>query len=294
MRKYLIPWFNSKVLFLWLGLVSLSFQACNLAESDEEQGNVIASVKDSYLYKKDLQKIFNQPVDKEDSLQMRKQFIDNWVKEQLFYYKALENLPDHKTNKDEKLQSYYESLVRYEYEQALLEQRLDERVAKKDVKNYYDAHKKDFKLHKPIVRLIYLKIPNDAPRLHKIRKWYRSDDVAALDSLYKYGVHYATNFLLEDEDWHYLGNILSKLPIDPQDQVNFIRNNRYVNVSDSTHNYYIKFKEYKTSGEPAPIGMKINKIRNIILNKRKAEFIKNIKQKIFEKEIASNEVSINE
>ena len=49
---------------------------------------------------------------------------------------------------------------------------------------YYNSHNREFILERPLVRGIYLKVPDDAPNLGVIKRLYRSsrrDDIDRLE-----------------------------------------------------------------------------------------------------------------
>jgi len=104
----------------------------------------------------------------EDSLQVRENFVNNWVKQQLIFEKALKNLSDTAKDKSKELSAYYHSLIKYEYEKKLVEQRLNNEVTDEEALAYYNAHAKNFLLSECIARVIFIELPLSAPDFSQI------------------------------------------------------------------------------------------------------------------------------
>ena len=68
----------------------------------------VARVNDKVLYKKDLKKLFRQRVSSQDSIVVVKNYIDNWIKEQLMLSRAEMNLSE--DEKEKRLSLVMESM----------------------------------------------------------------------------------------------------------------------------------------------------------------------------------------
>ena len=75
------------------------------------------------------------------------------------------------------LDAYRQSLLRYRFEQRYIAERLDTSVTDKEVEDYYDSHKDNFKLERPVLKARFMKIAKASPNLQKIRKLMSSEDV---------------------------------------------------------------------------------------------------------------------
>lgn len=286
---------NSKILrktfpLFFTGFIILG--GCQYLKKNDHEGKVIARVHDHYLYESDLEKALSDKMSQKDSAMFVKNFVENWIKEELIFDKALDNLPENKKDKDDELKEYYRSLIRYEYENVLMHRDLDLIVSDDEIKDYYEKNKENFKLKRTIVRLVYFKVPNDAPRKEKLEGWLKSNELRHLDSLYIYGAKYATQFSIDDKTWHFLDEIQNSLPL--AKYATNISANQYLELSDSTHHYYIRFKGFRGKNKLSPLEFVKDDIANIIINKRKIDLIKKTEQQIFEDAVRKNEFEIYE
>lgn len=255
----------------------------------------MARVYDDYLYEKDLEKLFdNNDITPEDSLKMRQNFINNWIKERLIFHKALEVLSEEKKDKQKELDDYYHSLIRYEYELELLENKLDLKVTEQKINSYYRKYKSNFLLKRPVVRMTYLKAPLTAPGLSKVKKWIQSDKIRDLDSLYSYGVRYATKFSLDNEKWYYLDELEDDLPVQLLTKSDSLSEKKLFELEEDSSVFFIQVFDYRVKNEISPLAMVKEDIKNMIINKRKVDLIRKQEEKIFQDALKHNEFEIYE
>ena len=77
----------------FLILIILTFSACDFFNK-KVKPTAVAKVKDSYLYKEDLNNLVPQGTSKQDSLLIVRSFIDRWASQKLLINAAEVNLDD--------------------------------------------------------------------------------------------------------------------------------------------------------------------------------------------------------
>lgn len=85
------------------------------------------------------------------------------------YDVALRNLGDEKEEVDKLVEEYRRSLVRYRYQERLVEEKLKTDIRESDKLNYYEENQKKFILDKGLIKGLFLKIPVDAPGLTDVK-----------------------------------------------------------------------------------------------------------------------------
>jgi retron-type reverse transcriptase len=104
------------------------------AEVDKE--NIVARAFDSYLTKEDIQGLVPDGVTDQDSMNIIRNYIDNWVKQQVVLHNAERNLDDESKNVEKQLQEYRSSLIMYAYERELVAQQLDTTVSMSEIEDF--------------------------------------------------------------------------------------------------------------------------------------------------------------
>jgi hypothetical protein len=290
-RVHVILPTGTRLLPLWLLLVFVSCRETT-PETTTPSGTVVARVFDYKLYSSELKDVIPAGTSKDDSIRMAGSFINTWVREMLLVHKAEQNLSTAQKNVEKQLKAYRNSLIIYEYEKALVEQQLDTIVSDAEIEKYYNEHPADFALRDIIVKVIYVKTDKNAPNLPKLRNWMRSDKPQDRVELNSYCRQFAENFFLEDDSWLLFDDLIKEIPIETDNKELFLKNNRYLEISDSTHLYIINFKGYMTRDSRSPLTFEKENIRKILLNQRKRELIDRMRDDLYREATESDDIEI--
>ncbi|HXA03154.1 MAG TPA: hypothetical protein VNW99_14260 [Cytophagaceae bacterium] len=269
---------------LWLGLISMVMfiASCNRPCSPEDtKRKPVARVQDTYLYEDQLVGIVSQGISKADSIKITDNYITNWTKEMLILRKAEANLSEEQKNVDKQLQAYRKSLLLYAYEKELVRQKLDTVVSQTEIEDYYQKNQGNFQLKDNIIKVLYVKVKKKAPQLAKLRVLYRSDLPHDREALESYCHEFAENFYLDDNSWLLFDDLLKEIPIEAYNKELFLRNNRFVEVTDSLHYYFVNIKGFKIKNSISPLAFEKENIRNAIINKRKLQLINAMKEDVY-------------
>jgi hypothetical protein len=241
----------------------------------------IARVFDKYLYADELNGVVAAGTPPADSAKITSNYITNWAHEALILKKAESNLNEEQKNVEKQLQAYRTSLLLYAYEKELVRQKLDTSVSSADIESYYQKNQSDFQLKDNIIKVLYVKVNKKAPELAKLRSLYRSDVPKDREALASYCHQFAENFFLDDNSWLLFDDLLKEIPIATYNKELFLRNNRFVEVADSIHLYFVNIKGFKIKNSISPLPFEKDNIRNIIINKRKLELINSMKEDVY-------------
>ena len=264
-----------------------SIQACSFLQPKEERVPV-ARVYEKYLYEDELSKRIPEGITGTDSVALAKNIIKNWIEKQLLVYKAETNLPEEKKNVEQKLQEYKNDLLIYTYQSELVEQKLDTSISSTEIESYYNTHQENFQLKDYIVKVRYVKLETNAPKLDKVRKLIISNKDADRTELEDYCYQFASNFYLDDNSWLYLDDLLKEVPLEVYNKEVLLKSTKLVEYSDSANIYLVKIADYKLKDGISPLSLERENIKAILLNKRKKEFINQMKQDIFDEALRKN------
>lgn len=241
----------------------------------------LASAFDKNLYVSGLRDIFPANVSPQDSLLILQNYTDKWIKKQLILQKAELNLTEEQKNVTHQIDEYRSSLLIFKYEQSLILQKLDTVIRPEQIQAYYNDNEPNFILDENIVRALYIKLPADAPNLYRARQLYRSETEEDFQELESYCFQYAVKYDYFEDRWIPFPRIMNELPFDIRNQESYLRYNRYIEQQDSAFRYYVNIREYHLSSSTAPLEYVEQKIRSIILNQRKVQFVKELENNIY-------------
>jgi hypothetical protein len=277
-----------------LTALTLTVCSCNyLGKWKVEQPNdAVARVHDKFLYMDDIRTLITPGTSGEDSVLLVNNFIQSWVKQQVILHKAETNLDEEKKDVEKKLTEYRSSLITYIYETELIRQRLDTVITDREIEKFYLDNQRNFELKDNIIKVLYLKVKRDAPKIKKVREWYRSTSSKDRLLLEEYCYQFASDFHLDDETWLLFDELLKKVPIKTYDKEAFLRNNRYIEIEDSTDIYFVNIKDMKIRESLSPLSFVRDDIRNLIINKKKLSLIQEMEKSAYEEALKKNNFEI--
>jgi hypothetical protein len=244
---------------------------------------VLARVYDDYLYESDIRDLVPPGTEGSDSITLTKAFVQNWIRQRLIIQQAEKNLSDEQLDFSMQLENYKNSLVIYEYENALIRQKLDTLVTNDEIQSYYDANQNNFQLKDNIVRFRFAKLPLRSNAARQIKKYLNSDNQDDQNKLADLCEQQATDFFLDNENWMLFSDFVKLVPVRTYNQEDFLKNNRFLEYQDSLFTYLVKFDDFKIKESISPLSFERQRIIDIILNKRKVDLITRMQEDVFSK-----------
>lgn len=266
-----------------------------LAGCQEEKNNnkePIAKIHNKYLYLSDLKGVIPDEKSEEDSAHIAKNYINKWIKKQLLLEKAERNLSKERKDITKQIEDYRASLLIYRYQQELIDQKLDTVVTQEEIESYYNENSSNFILDKNLAKILYIKLSVNSPNLNNVRRWYKSNNEEDLEKLRDYSFQYAEKFDDFDNQWIDFDSFIKNLPLEVDQPRRFFRNNNILEEQEGNILHFIRINDYKLKGATAPLNYMREKIKNIIINKRKHQLLKQLENDIYNEALNRNEFVI--
>ena len=70
----------------------------------------------------------------------------------------------------------------------------------------------------------------------------------------------------------------------------FLKNQKFIDFESENFRYFVYISEYKLKDEPAPLNVVIEKIKTLILNRRKQSALKKLKIDLYQKAVRENKI----
>ena len=253
---------------------------------------MLARVNDEYLYESDLKGIFTPVMVQKDSLAITKSFIENWVRQKLIIHQAEKNLSNEQMDFSRQLENYKNSLIIYEYENALVRQKLDTLITDEEIQNYYDGNQQNFLLKDNIIQIQYVKLPLKTGNLKQFKKLLSSNNQEDKNTLSDLCEKQAADYFLDDQNWLLFNDLLKQIPIKTYNQEDFLKNHRDLEYQDSLFVYLVRFKDFKIKESVSPLSFEKQRIRDIIINKRKIDLINRMQDDLYSNARKKNIIEI--
>ena len=268
-----------RVYFILLTL-SLSLFACNKVKQTDEP-DALVKVNDRILTRNEVESLIPKGTTSADSLLLAESYIKKWVKDELVLKIAQRNLGSDKETIDKLVGAYRRSLLRYRYQEKLIQEKLSDEIQESDVLTYYDTNKEKFVLDKNLIKGLFLKVPADAPNLSEVKTWYKSGNVASLEKIEKYSIQNAAIYEYFFDKWVDFDEIRNNIPNQISNPESFLRTNKTLEVTDSSYCYLLNIRQVLLKGQVEPFEYAEPRIREILINQRKLDFIKEFEEELY-------------
>lgn len=270
-----------------------TFASCDMILSKTHNDKIIAKASGNELTLSQLQIAVPSNMKEIDSISFAQNYIEKWVKNQLLLEKAELNL-DRETQReiDHMIENYRTSLMVYKYQQMLINQKMDTVVTESQIAEYYKNHAGNFRLDTAVVKAIYVKLPKSLHDRYKVRSWIRSSREDDMITLEDYCYQNARTFYM-GEDWQYLSSLMKDIPREIKSYDQFLKTSRYIEDSDSIYAYYLYILDYKVSNDTTPQKFVSSQIKDILINHRKVDLIRNVENSLYNDAVNHKKFTIN-
>ncbi len=255
----------------------------------------IAKYKSNYLFYEDIKNDIPENLSQSESLVFVKNEISKWAKNYILVENAKINIDKGRQNQLlAQVEAYNDQLFSYHYKEKIVKALMDTVVNQNTIVDYYEENKSNFKLNEDIVQGRYIKLSKENFEIPEIRNKFRrfnNNDISFLDSISLQFSSYSLN----DSIWTNKDVFFSKFPI-VRDYIknNIVKKFLFYQLEDSLELYLIKVKRSVLRNDYAPLKYLEPTLRQVLINKKKLEFITNFENELYSNAIQTKELEIYE
>lgn len=280
---------NQFVLIVFAG-ASFLLASCS---GEEDKGNLVAKVGENELYEADLDFLIKSPdFDYADSADIVSSYVNDWVNDQILSDEAVNTEEIDIDAIDRKVEAFRNDLLIHELENLKIEEQLDTTVSDVEIETYYNDHQDEFQLNDYLVKVLYLKIPLDAPDIEKIGNAYKLRKDEDLETIEVYAKIYASNFYYDIDSWIYFDDLLKEIPLHDINKDRFILKRSKIRFEENGFYYFLNIVDYTLKNSTSPLSFEREHIRARILNSRIKTLRETVRNDIIKKAYEQNAVTI--
>jgi hypothetical protein len=275
---------------LIIPLVVVSLLAVACSNQREKETAIIVKVNDKILNKNDLDDVVSKDLNPEDSTIAAEHFIRLWINDNLMYSVAAKNIADKKSI-DQLVDNYRQSLIIYQYKEQLVNEKLSTEISNSSLLDYYEKNKDKFKMDRPLIKGLFLKIPVNAPQIEKVRTWYKSLTPANIVNIENYCVRNAAEYGYFVDNWVDFNELSSEWPVSYRNESEILQNQKYLEQKGNQFYYLLNVTAFSLPGDNAPFEYAKSTIKEILINQQKTDFLKNIEDELYRKALNNGNIT---
>lgn len=270
---------------------AMTFASCSGDSASGSSDPLLAKVGNSKLFLSELKANMPGGLTEPDSVKFARAFVRNWIDGQLVSEIAPDAVDMSKI--DKMVEEYRNQLILWEYRNMTFDSSADMSIPEDTILAYYEKNKHDFKLASPLVKGVYLKVPDDAKELPKLRKLYKSNKTDDLDKLEKFALNSALHFDYFGDSWIDWEQIEARIPHDFGNNINaWLGSHRSFDESIDGFTYLLDIDSVTPAGSIMPYLTARPLIVDRILASRRKEYDSRLRKKLYDDAMKRGKIEI--
>ena len=251
--------------------------------------DALATIGDTHLYKDEVDIVYAQQGRGIDSASFVQDYVQRWAVDVLFHEKAKENVAS-TAEIDRMVEKYRESLIQNLYQDRLITQQLVPTITAEEVREFYEKEQSLFELTEPYVKGFYVKLPYKNSKIRDVRnRCLRrgQDDLEELERLCSEN-GYEYQFFMEE--WLPFVDLAHRTPLTEQQLMDRLLRKEIIEFTEGKFAYFVCADSILKRNDIKPIEMVSDEIKELLINSKKARFIKQMKRSLYEEALKSGRV----
>ena len=251
--------------------------------NDNDQEKPLVTIGDKVLYSSVIKQLLPEGTSSEDSAAIIKGYIENWVRDHLIISEAEKNIPPD-LNLNKLVSDYRSSLLMYNFENQIINNMLDTTVTQEQKIEFYREYGSQFILSHKIVKSI---VVSSAKKDRSLQSFMSKHGKLSTKNIIQESQKKGFNVNIHGEKWIPAEDIRSFVPsINPAK----FKNGYSEIFSYGNKVFFIKIMELYKENEIPPLDYIDEKVEQVILNNRKTQLLKSIREELYMKNLEAGNI----
>lgn len=207
--------------------------------------------------------------------------ITTWAKNVLLVQAAEFNLREELQDFEDLVEQYRNDLLKHAYIDRYINQNLDTTIVDEEVREYYEANKSSFELKERIVQAKYIAAPVGAQKMSEAKRWFTSK--SQQEKFLDWAEVFATkqsNY--KDSIWVPMDDFIAEIPLDVSNPYVYFGRTKKFTCEDTVLAYFVEVNDVRLEDSYSPLEYVDERVRKVLLNKRRLKLIERIEENIIE------------
>lgn len=251
--------------------------------------DILVCVGDSALSATRLRAAIPAGLTAADSTAYAKAYIRSWIDSRLVADVAADMID--MAEIDRLTAEYRDELIKAQYRRLMARQAGDGQFSDDSLAHYYDTHLADFRLERPMIKGVYLKVPDDTENLATLRRLYNSGKPADIDRLEKAALSSAIHYDYFRDRWVDWQQVETRIPLDFDAAAPNIAAHKPIDLEHGGFVYLLSVSDYLPVGATMPYEAARPLIRERLLALHRVDFDRRLRENLFNSAVADGTVS---
>lgn len=231
-------------------ILAFVFSGCAPESRPVADGDILMAMGDSVLTRIDVISSIPEGIAAEDSAALYHAIADRWVERMVLSDMAREKLPA-LPEIERMVEEYRSSLIVAEYLRMMTEGNVG-RIPESDIRKFYDANRSDMICEVPLVKGIYIKVPEGADHIADIRRCLRGATGDDIDELERRWSVQAVKYDYFADDWVDWTTVSGNIPYRFGDVSRFLTENRNFETAYNGSLHILRIIDWLPAGSVMP------------------------------------------
>lgn len=279
-----------------VGLLTLAAQACQ-HDSAGLGDDALARVGNRILTRDEVMRSMPIGLGGSDSISYIKAYVRQWIDTRLVSDVASKNVSDMREI-DRMVEDYRNELIIWEYRKRMFAEHRSEIVPDDSLAAYYDRHKDEYRLETPVLKGIFVALPQGSKYVAEIRRRMASDDSSDFDRLERLSID---DELRDDMKYEYFrdtwtewSRIAGWFPPSGRPKSPRMTPNRPMEVTAGGRVYMLFVSELVKPGETLPLEIVRDRVTEHLVNEGRVDYDRKLKLELYEKALADGLIEYND
>jgi len=278
-------------LLIYVTILLMMVSGCKNFDTHQKD-IVVAEAAGKVLYKSEIKNYPITFVDQADSLAYVKDFITQWIKQQLLVAEAEKQLSNEKKDIDKELEKYRQELLIHTFRNRRISAITDNEIKETEIENFYNENIRLFTLDRIIVRVTYIVFPKELEIPNSFKRQLSSNNESDVAANEDFIYSYATKYDDFNNNWIYFETFLQSIKYEIENLDRFLTQNKLIEFSTETEYHIIDIKAFHLAGDNAPLEFVAPRIRSLIINSKKLDFLREIKDSLYNNALKYNKFRV--
>ncbi len=283
---------NTKKIFEMIGIAALTSMCCFSSCKYFGKGVApIAELNGKPLYEDDVKSVLSPDMSYEDSIKSIDNYIRNWAVEELLYQKAEENITETE-EVDLLVEKYRKSLMIYEYQQHLIREKLSNPIKEADLIEFYNNNADLYTAHETLFNGIFITMPVKSQAKAEINPLLKFAEIS-ISAIEPIATKYSLKVKYFDSEWTPIAAV-QRLGMSDISRTHSFEQKNHFESTDEENIYILVVQDHIKVGDKQPFVYVKERIENMMIEQKKANFLRKLADDAYNEAIKSKALIRNE